>query len=55
MSRFEKKDSKLRFRAALEKKNRNSRAQSLERDTHGGRKIQESSGKTQKMFRRKSG
>ena len=55
MSKSEQEDSKAKFKAALEKKNKISKGENASRDTEGGRGIKESSGKTPKMFRRKSG
>lgn len=55
MSKSEAEDSKAKFRAALEKKNQFSKGQNSGSDTDsGGRINKESSGKTPKMFRRKS-
>lgn len=55
MSKSENEESKLKFKAALEKKNRVSNGQSMDNESNERRKIQESSGKIPKMFRRKSG
>jgi len=55
VSKSEQGDSKAKFRAALEKKNRISRGEISGNDTESGRRIKESTGKTPKMFRRKSG
>jgi len=55
VSRSEQEDSKAKFRAALEKKNQVSKGENSGSDTESGRRIKESSGKTPKIFRRKSG
>jgi len=55
MGKSEEDNSRAKFRAALEKKNTISKVQSSGSDSDGGRRIQESSGKRPKMFRRKSG
>jgi len=55
VSKSEQGDSKEKFRAALEKKNKISRGEISGNDTEIGRRIRESAGKTPKMFRRKSG
>jgi hypothetical protein len=55
MSNSEQADSKKRFRDALEKKNQMSKEPSTSGDSVGGRKVQASSRKVPKMFRRKSG
>lgn len=55
MPNSEQENSKAKFKAALEKKNRVSRDLVAGTESDGGRGIKESSGKTPKMFRRKSG
>ena len=55
MSKSEQEDTKAKFKAALEKKNQISRGENSGSDAESGRGIKESSGKTPKMFRRKSG
>lgn len=55
MAKSEEDDSRAKFRAALEKKNKITKGKSSGNDSDGGRRIQESSGKRPKMFRRKSG
>ena len=55
LSNREQEDPKTKFKAALEKKNQISKEQNSGSDPKSGRKIKESSGKTPKMFRRKSG
>lgn len=55
VSNSEQGDAKAKFKAALEKKNQISKVENSGSDNESGRSIKESSGKTQKMFRRKSG
>jgi len=55
VSKHENEDSKLKFKVALEKKNKISKEPSKDSDPNERRKVRESSGKTPKMFRRKSG
>ena len=55
MSKSEQEDAKAKFKAALEKKNQISKVENSGSDAEGSRRIKESSGKTPKMFRRKSG
>lgn len=55
VNKSEQEDSKAKFRAALEKKVQISKGENSGSDTNKGRRIKESSGKTPKIFRRKSG
>jgi len=55
VSKSEQEDAKAKFKAALEKKNQILKVENSGSDTEGSRRIKESSGKTPKMFRRKSG
>lgn len=55
MSRSEQEDAKAKFKAALEKKNQISKGEISGSDTASDRRIKESSGKSPKFFRRKSG
>lgn len=55
VNKSEQGDSKAKFRAALEKKVQISKGENSGSDTNKGRRIKESSGKTPKIFRRKSG
>jgi hypothetical protein len=55
LSKSEQEDAKAKFKAALEKKNQISKGENSGNDTESGRRIKESTGKTPKMFRRKSG
>lgn len=55
MSKSEQEDSKLKYRAALDKKAKIPKKQVSENETELKRRIIESSGKTPKVFRRKSG
>lgn len=48
-------NEKARFREALEKKNQNVRSYSAEGERDGTKILRTSSGKTPKLFRRKSG
>lgn len=55
MSDSKKKTAKEKYRAALDKKNQFSKDLSNSNDSKGSSRIQASSGKTPKIFRRKSG
>jgi hypothetical protein len=55
MSNSEKEDAKEKYKAALDKKNQFSKELSINGDSNGSSRIQASSGKTHKIFRRKSG
>ena len=55
VSKSEQGDAKAKFKAALEKKNQISKGKISGSDADSGRRIKESSGKTPKIFRRKSG
>lgn len=55
MSESKQDDPKARFKAALDRKNQKTRRIEASAESEGSRKLQESSGKTPKMFRRKSG
>ena len=55
MSESKKEDAKEKYRAALKKKNQFANELSINNDSNGGSRIQASSGKTPKIFRRKSG
>ena len=48
-------DHKAKFKAALEKKNTNPNSAGKKQGAEGSSKLHASSGKTPKMFRRKSG
>ena len=55
MSKSEQEDAKAKFKAALEKKNQISKVENSGSDSESGKRIKGSSGKTPKIFRRKSG
>ena len=55
MSASESEDHKAKFKVALEKKNHNSSAVGKKSGSEGSSKLQPSTGKKPKMFRRKSG
>ena len=55
MSKSEQEDAKAKFKAALEKKNQIAKGEISGSDAASDRRIKESSGKTPKIFRRKSG
>lgn len=55
MSDSKKEDAKEKYRAALNKKNQFSNELNTNSDSNGGSRIQAASGKTPKIFRRKSG
>jgi len=55
MSKSEQEAAKAKFKAALEKKNQISKGEISGSDAASDRRIKESSGKTPKIFRRKSG